>query len=101
MKVLAMFENDLWVVQALEVDMATQAGDKHDSLLDVIAGLGHMFDVRDAIIERENVTPAALRAAPEQYWNAWEDGHAFGTFVLGKTRVAQVRLGTSPFAQTR
>lgn len=96
MKVLVMLEeaggNKSWVAQALSADMANQG----DTMLNALSGLGHCFDTRDVVCIKENIVEL-LPHAPKQYWNAWEDGYAVGTFVLGKNRAAEVRLGKSPF----
>jgi hypothetical protein len=95
MRVLAMFEGDpmVWVVQALEEDVASQAR-VGGSLLEALYSLGVMFDARDVIAATEATAP--LSAAPDEYLRAWDAGMPIGTLVLGECRAAQVRFGQSP-----
>jgi hypothetical protein len=64
--VVVMIEGTKWVGQALEVDVATQG----ESVFDVIAELGFMFDTRDALAEEyaNLVTPDP---APAEYRAPW------------------------------
>lgn len=92
--VLACREGSLWVVQAIEQDVASQG----DSLLAALADLGRMFDARDHLLATEdNIAPNPR--APVEYEQAINAGHLVGVLPLGAVRRAHVYLGISPFEQ--
>jgi hypothetical protein len=94
LSVLACREFSTWVVQAIEEDVAAQG----NSLLAALVSLGRMFDARDAILTVEkNVAPNPQ--APVEYAEAFKRGHHVGLLPLGRTRVAEVYIGISPFPQ--
>jgi len=96
LSVLACREGSLWVVQAIEEDVASQGA----VLLGALADLGRMFDARDHLLITEaNIAPNPR--APAEYEQALNQGHLVGVLPLGLVRVAQVYIGISPYEQKR
>ncbi len=93
LRVLVLKENDVWVAQAIEQDLATQVA--HDeTALDAVTALGDIFDLRDATVRKyahENITFAPLPVTPSSYHRLWEEGTPLGEHPLGSTRMAEVR----------
>lgn len=96
LSVLACREGSFWVVQAIEEDVASQGS----VLLEALADLGRMFDVRDQLLATESSIAPNPRA-PVEYEQAIKQGHPIGLLPLGSVRVAQVYLGISPFEKGR
>jgi predicted RNase H-like HicB family nuclease len=89
--VLACREGSFWVMQAIEEDVASQG----TTLLDALADLGRMFDVRDQLLADDSSIAPNPRA-PVEYEQAFVGGHRIGDLPFGRARVAQVSFGISP-----
>ena len=93
LSVLACREGKLWVVQAIEQDVASQG----DSLLGALVDLGRMFDARDQLIADSDENIAPNPRAPVEYEHAIFAGAYVGRLPIGAVRVAHVYIGISPF----
>jgi hypothetical protein len=82
LSVIACREGSSWVVQAIEVDLASQGA----VLLDALVDLGRMFDERDQLIAESAEPIAATPRAPVEYEHAIAKGHAVGVLPLGAVR---------------
>lgn len=94
MTVLAYRGGAAWVVQAIEQDIASQGA----SLLGALVDLGRMFDAHDQLIADSERPIMPVPRTPTEYERAISEGHYVGVLPLGRVRVAQVYIGTSPFA---
>ncbi|HSX22853.1 MAG TPA: hypothetical protein VLE97_08790 [Gaiellaceae bacterium] len=90
--VLACREGSSWVVQAIEEDVASQG----QALLDALADLGRMFDARDQLLAADPSIAPNPRT-PAEYEQAFAAGYSIGDLPLGRTRLARVFFGISPF----
>jgi hypothetical protein len=100
--VLACREGNMWVVCSLDPDLASQSSPagsgEHEALTDAITDLGRMFDFYDDL-------PPDVRGpvgpSPDSYHHEFAAGLLLGLFPLGRSRVARVRLGTSPYVRSK
>lgn len=92
-RVLICPEHGQWVAQCLEIDIASQDS---ATMLGAVETLGFLFDARDQIVaEHPGVAP--VPPAPPTYEQAWNAGDRLGQLPLGRARIADLRIGVSPF----
>jgi hypothetical protein len=93
LKVVLFKESDIWVAQCIDDDMATQGQKSSNDIVEVIEGLGTIFDARDVFREKNpHDISKDLKKAPDQYFTLFKYAEPLGIWKLGNNRTAEVRI---------